>query len=89
MRAGREQMRKTLILSLALGCLVSGCVPTPQRPPPKPLTADELLAFENAILDCELKAANRFDDGRREISELAEQVSGRDRPHAVVKDTDA
>jgi hypothetical protein len=55
-------MRKII---LALCCLVSGCAP--QRPPPKPLTADELLAFANAILDCELKAANRFDDGRREL----------------------
>jgi hypothetical protein len=69
-------MRKILILSLALGSLVSGCVPTQQKPPPRPLTTDDLLAFANAILDCELRAANRFDDGHREISELAQQVMG-------------
>jgi hypothetical protein len=69
-------MRKIVTLSLVLGCLVSGCAPTQQRPPPRPLTTDELLAFANAILDCELRAANRFDDGHREISELAQQVMG-------------
>jgi hypothetical protein len=39
-------------------------------------TASEALAVQSQVTDCEWNAADRYDDGRRSISELADQVMG-------------
>jgi hypothetical protein len=40
------------------------------------ITADEALAISSRVVDCEWKAAYRFDDGRTPITELAERTMG-------------
>jgi hypothetical protein len=37
-------------------------------------SADEALAIAGRVLDCELKAANRYDNGRSSIADVAESV---------------
>jgi hypothetical protein len=54
--------------------LVTGCA-TPATPPlPELPSANEAIAIQTQVLDCELKAANRYDDGRSSISDVAESV---------------
>jgi hypothetical protein len=69
-------MRKTFTFSLALSCLVSGCGTAQQTPAPKIITAEEALAISSRVVDCEWKAADRYDDGRSTVSELAQRVMG-------------
>jgi hypothetical protein len=70
-------MRKTLIFSLALSCLVSGCITSPpKRRCAEDMRAEELLAIVNPMTDCEWKAAYRYDDGSRSVDQLAEQILG-------------
>jgi hypothetical protein len=64
------------ILTLAFGCLVSACSMPAPAPAPYVLTAGEALSVQSRVTDCEWKAANQYDDGRRTISELARQVMG-------------
>ena|ERR1019366_2163436 len=68
-----------LLLTLSLGFLVSAC--STQRMPsvhsvPHVLTADEALAVQSRVTDCEWKAADQYDDGRYTVSELAQRVMG-------------
>jgi hypothetical protein len=35
-----------------------------------------MLAIQSRVVDCEWKAADQYDDGRRTISDLARQVMG-------------
>jgi hypothetical protein len=54
--------------------LVAGRV-TPATPPlPELPSANEAIAIQTRVLDCELKAANRHDDGSSSISDVAESV---------------
>jgi hypothetical protein len=68
-----------LLLTLSLGFLVAACS-TQQMPSvwtmPHALTADEALAVQSVVTDCEWKAADRYDDGRHTVSELTQQVVG-------------
>ena len=64
---------------LSLGFLVSAC--STQRMPsadttPRVLTADEAIAVQSTVTDCEWKAADRYDDGRYTVSDLAQRVTG-------------
>jgi hypothetical protein len=43
---------------------------------PHVLTADEALAVQSRVTDCEWKAADQYDDGRYTVSELAQRVMG-------------
>jgi hypothetical protein len=68
-----------LLLTLCLGFLVSAC--STERMPsvrtvPHVLTADEALAVQSRVTDCEWKAADQYDDGRYTVSELAQRVMG-------------
>ena len=69
---------QTVVLSLALSCFVAGCSTAQQRPAPSimKMTAQEILAVSSRVVDCEWKAANRYDDGRSSVSELAQRVLG-------------
>ncbi len=67
--------RSHLLVTLSLGLLVSGC--SKQQPPSAHvLTADEALAAQSRVTDCEWKAADQYDDGRYTISELARRITG-------------
>ena len=73
----RQWQLSGALLSLALGLLVSTCAPAPRTPNVRTaLTADEALAVQSRVTDCEWRAADRYDDGRYTISELARQVMG-------------
>jgi hypothetical protein len=61
---------------LGLGCVVSACSMAPPAPTPHVLTADEALAVQSRVTDCEWKAVNQYDDGRYTISDLAHRVMG-------------
>ncbi len=39
-------------------------------------TAEEALAVQSKVTDCEWNAADRYDDGRYTISDLAQRVTG-------------
>lgn len=43
---------------------------------PHVLTADEALAIQSRVTDCEWKATDQYDDGRYTVSELAQRVMG-------------
>jgi hypothetical protein len=66
------------LLILGLGCLVSACSAAQRAPATAShvLTADDALAVQSRVTDCEWKAANQYDDRSRTISELARQVMG-------------
>jgi len=38
------------------------------------MTSDEALAVSSRVVDCEWKAANRYDDGSHTVSELAQRI---------------
>jgi len=40
------------------------------------ITAQEALAVQSRVVDCEWSAADRFDDGRYTVSDLAQRVLG-------------
>ncbi len=62
-----------LIYALALGCFVSACSSTSKKPIPG-IGADEALAIENRVIECEWKAANQNDGRYKTIAELAQRV---------------
>jgi hypothetical protein len=62
-------MRKTFIFSLALSSLVAGCCAGQEKP-----TVEEASGISSRVVDCEQKAADRYDDGRSTISELAQRI---------------
>ena len=59
-------------LSLLLGCLLCGC--TAEKPAALKLTSEDTNALAMRVVDCENKAANRYDDGNSTISSLAHQI---------------
>jgi hypothetical protein len=67
-RRGRP-MRKPFIFSLALSSLVAGCGAGQEKP-----MAEEASGISSRVVDCERKAADRYDDGRSTISELAQRI---------------
>jgi hypothetical protein len=68
-REGGRPMRKTFIFSLALSSLVAGCCAGQEKP-----TVEEASGISSRVVDCEQKAADRYDDGRSTISELAQRI---------------
>jgi hypothetical protein len=75
----RGKQRPRRLLTLGLGCLVSaGSTAAPVSTVQRRYfpSADEALAIQSKVTDYEWKAAGRYDDGRRTISELAQQVIG-------------
>lgn len=75
-----SRRHRSRLMVLVLGCLLSACSAAQQPPAiataPHVPTADEALAVQSRVTDCEWKAADQYDDGRRTISELARQVMG-------------
>lgn len=74
-----EQRSKRLLrgtLALGLSYLVSACSMAYKAPTTQTIIADEALAVQSRVTDCEWKAANQYDDGQRAISDLAKQVMG-------------
>ncbi len=59
-----------------LALLLSDCSAPQQRPAPTAVTTEEALALTSPMIDCERKAAFRYDDGRSAISDLAQQIMG-------------
>jgi hypothetical protein len=60
-----------VIFSLGLSCLVSAACSEALKKP----TSDEALAVQTSVINCEWKAANRFDDNRyKTIPELVQRV---------------
>jgi hypothetical protein len=78
-RSRQQPLNGGLLLTLSLGFLVLAC--STERMPsvhtvPHALTADEALAVQSLVTDCEWKAADQYDDGRYTVSELAQRVMG-------------
>lgn len=48
---------------------------TPEKPAPYFMTADEALAVQSRVVDCEWKAAGRYDDGGS-VAQLAQRIMG-------------
>jgi hypothetical protein len=67
----------SLLVLPPLGLLISACAvaPAATHAPLNP-SADEALAIQSRVTDCERKAADQYDDGRYAVSELAERVMG-------------
>jgi hypothetical protein len=64
-------------LSLLVGSFLCGCGTSPERPATSAqLTADEMIAIQTRVLDCEMQAANRYDDGKSPIASVAERIQG-------------
>jgi len=64
-----------MVQGLVLALLVGGCVPAP--PPLRTeMTAQEALTAVNPLIDCEWKAAARYDDGKQSVAALAERIMG-------------
>src|SRR6266566_5008817 len=79
MKSRQWSLSGGLLLTLSLGFLVSAC--STERMPsvrtvPHVLTADEALAVQSRVTNCEWKAADQYDDGRYTVSELAQRVMG-------------
>jgi hypothetical protein len=53
---------------------LTGCAQQMVASPPQMPSADEALALAGRVLDCELKAANRYDNGHSSITDVAESV---------------
>jgi len=73
----RSKQQSRRLPMLGLGCLVSACSAAQLAPPASRshvLTADEALAVQSRVTDCEWKAANQYDNGRYTVSEFAQQV---------------
>jgi hypothetical protein len=66
--------------AVGLACfVVAGCSAAqhaPTNPTTHSMSADEALALQSRVTDCEWKAADQYDDGHRTITELARQVMG-------------
>lgn len=63
------------IYVLGLSCLVSACSVFSKSTMPETTTPDKALAVQNSVIDCEWKAADRFDDGRyKTFPELVHRV---------------
>jgi hypothetical protein len=69
-------MRKTVASSILLSCLISGCGTAVERPTAKPMSAEEMMAISSLVVDCEWKAANRYDNDSFTVSQVAEHVMG-------------
>ena len=74
----RRSLSSALLLTLCLG-LMSGCSTQrvqSVRTAPRAMTADEAVAVQSRVTDCEWRAADQYDDGRYTVSELAQRVMG-------------
>jgi hypothetical protein len=70
-------MRTNPMVSLALSCMLGGCAAQYSPPPPPKLpSAEEALAVQSRVVDCEWKAANRYDDSRYSVADLARRIIG-------------
>lgn len=71
----RRSPWRTAVLTcgLALTIVIGGCAET-SGPRPVTLPANEAIALTTRVLECELKAADRYDNGHSSISEVAESV---------------
>jgi hypothetical protein len=69
-------MRKTFAFCLALTSIVSGCSTAQVRPTPRIITAEEARAITLRVVDCEWKAADRYDDGRSTVTVIAQRIIG-------------
>lgn len=67
---------RNLAFMLVVSCLVSGCGATQQSPAPQAMTPQDPLAAVKPTIDCEYRAAARYDDGSISIAALAEQMLG-------------
>jgi hypothetical protein len=75
-RSRGRPMRRAFTFSLTISCLVSAYGTVQQTPIPKTLTAEEALAISSRVVDCEWKAADRYDNGRSTVSELVQRIMG-------------
>lgn len=67
---GNQTEVPALVQGLVLALLVGGCVPAP--PPLRTeMTAQEALTAVNPLIDCEWRAAARYDDGKQSVAALA------------------
>jgi hypothetical protein len=74
---GKRRLHSLLILSI--GCLVQACSSAELSRPASRAnvpSADEALAVQSRVTDCEWKAANQYDNGHYSVSELAQRVMG-------------
>jgi hypothetical protein len=69
-------MSRPLGLIGIIAALAAGCSIAQHASSTNSISADEALALQSRVTDCEWKAADQYDDGRRTIAELARQVMG-------------
>ena len=63
------------IYVLGLSCFVSACSVFSKKTMPETTTADKAVAVQASVIDCEWKAADRFDDKRyKTLPELVHRV---------------
>jgi hypothetical protein len=58
----------------AITVLMTGCAESIEPPPSDLPSTNEALTIQGRVLDCELKAANRYDNGHSTITDVAERV---------------
>jgi hypothetical protein len=64
------------MFGLALSEFLAGCSAPQEKPNLRLPTTEEALAIASRVVDCEWKAARRYDDGHYTVSALAERVMG-------------
>jgi hypothetical protein len=69
---------RPIVFSLLLSSTVSACGVGPQEQPVPDIhpNAEEALGAVRPVIDCEWKAANRYDDGQSSVSQVADQILG-------------
>jgi hypothetical protein len=67
-------MGRTMRTSILLVFLLGACAAAEETKTAQTLTAKDALAAVQPKVDCEWKAANRYDDGRYTIVELANRI---------------
>jgi hypothetical protein len=70
-------IRRLMLSIFGLACVLSACsAARPQSREPRMPTAEEALAIQKRVTDCEWSAAARYDDGKLPIADVARQVMG-------------
>jgi hypothetical protein len=64
-----------MVKRLMVCLLVVGCA-APEPPPPPRKTVEGLRNLADQVVDCELKAANKYDDGKYTVTQLAQRIVG-------------
>jgi hypothetical protein len=72
----RDPSAKILVQSVGLSFLVAGCVTAQEASTPQPSTGEEAAAISSRVVDCEWKAAVRYDRDTYKVAQLAERVMG-------------